>query len=52
MFTALCIGCVCVFVLGTAFRFGMLAGLLAKSGVLPDDWRRWVYNAKNPVSKH
>jgi hypothetical protein len=52
MFTALCIGCVCVFVLGTAIRFGMLAGLLAKGSVLPENWRRWMYDAKSPISRH
>jgi len=48
MFTALCIGCLCVFVFGTAIRFGMLAGLLARTGVLPENWRRWMYGTKNP----
>ena len=27
MFTALCIGCVCVFVFGTAIRFGVMGSL-------------------------
>lgn len=46
MFTALCTGCVCLFVFGTAIRFGMLAGLLARTGGLPEHWRRWMYDTK------
>jgi hypothetical protein len=46
MFTALCIGYVCIFVFETAIRFGMLAGLLGRSGVLPENWRRWIYGAE------
>jgi hypothetical protein len=44
MITALCIGCLAVFVFGTAIRFGVLAGLLGKSGVLPENWRRRMYD--------
>jgi len=35
MFTALCIGFLCVFVFGTGIRFGVLAGFLGRAGVLP-----------------
>jgi hypothetical protein len=52
MFTALCTGCICVFILGTAFRFGMLAGFLGRAKVLPENWRRWMYDVKSPASKH
>jgi len=52
MLTPLCSVCLCVFVLATAVRFGMLVGLLAKSGVLPENWRRWMYDAKSPISRH
>jgi hypothetical protein len=48
MVTALCIGCVCLFVFGTAIRFGMLAGLLGRTGVLPEYWRWWMYDTKGP----
>jgi hypothetical protein len=51
MFTALRIGCFCVFVFGTAVRFGMLAGLLGRTGVLPESWRRWMYDTKGPNPK-
>jgi hypothetical protein len=44
MFTALCISCVVVFVFGAAFRFGVLAGWLGRAGVLPQSWRRWMYD--------
>jgi hypothetical protein len=47
MFTVLCVGCICVFVCGTAIRFGMLAGLLGKTGVLPENWGRWKYDTKS-----
>jgi len=46
MFTVLCISCVVVFVFGTAFRFGLLAGWLGRAGVLPRSWRRWMYDIK------
>lgn len=52
MFTALCIGCLFVFVFGTAIRFGMLAGLLGRTSVLPENWRRWMYDTITPNSKH
>jgi hypothetical protein len=52
MFTALCIGCLCVFVFGTAIRFGMLAGLLGRTGVLPENWRRWMYDTKSAKLQH
>jgi hypothetical protein len=51
MFTVLCVGCICVFVFGTAIRFGMLAGLLGRTGVLPEEWRRWMYDTKSTNSK-
>jgi hypothetical protein len=51
MFTALCIGCLAVFVFGTVMRFGMLAGLLGRSGVLPENWRRWMYDTRRANSK-
>jgi len=47
MFTALGVGCVCFFAFGTAIRFGMLAGLLGRTGVLPENWRRWMYDTKS-----
>jgi hypothetical protein len=50
MFSALCIGCLAVFILGTAIRFGLLAGLLARLGLLPESWRRWMFDAKSPNS--
>jgi len=46
MYTALCISCIVVFVFGTAFRFGMLAGLLGRAHVLPQSWLRWMYDIK------
>jgi hypothetical protein len=46
MFTALCLGCLTAFVFGTAMRFGMLAGLLGRSGMLPESWRRWMYDKR------
>jgi hypothetical protein len=46
MYTAFCVGCLAAFVIGTAIRFGMLAGLLGKTGVLPENWRRWMYDTK------
>jgi hypothetical protein len=30
----------------------MLAGLLGRTGVLPENWRRWMYDTKGPNSKH
>jgi len=51
MFTALCIGCACLFVFGTAIRLGMLAGLLGRTGMLPEHWRRWMFDTKAPNSK-
>ena len=50
MFTALCIGCLCVFIFGTAIRLGMLAGLLGRVGLLPESWRRWMYDASSSDS--
>jgi hypothetical protein len=46
MFTALCVGCVVVLAIGTALRFGMLAGVLGSVGWLPEKWRNWMYDAK------
>jgi hypothetical protein len=51
MFTVLCVGCLAVFVFGTAMRFGMLAGLLGRAGILPETWRRWMYDMKSPTPK-
>jgi len=47
MFTTLCIGCLAVLVFATAMRFGMLAGLLGSSRILPENWRRWMYDTKS-----
>lgn len=52
MFTALCIGFLCVFVFGTGIRFGMLAGFLGRAGVLPEGWQRWMYDTKSQKPKH
>ncbi len=52
MFTALCLGCLAAFVFGTAMRFGMLAGLLGRSGMLPEGWRRWMYDTRHANPKH
>src|SRR6267378_2964237 len=51
MYTALCIGCLAAFGVGTAIRFGMLAGLLSRTGVLPENWRCWMYDMKSPNPK-
>ena len=51
MSTVSCVGCICVFVFGTAIRFGILAGLLGRTGVLPEEWRRWMYDTKSTNSK-
>jgi hypothetical protein len=51
MFTALCVGCVCVFVFGTAIRFAILAGWLGRTGVLPENWWRWMYDTKSTNPK-
>jgi hypothetical protein len=48
LFIALGMGCVGLFVFGTAIRFGMLTGLLGRTGVLPEKWRRWMYDTKSP----
>ncbi len=46
MLTALCVGCVVLFAVGTAARFGVLAGILGSAGWLPEKWRDWMYGAK------
>jgi hypothetical protein len=47
MFTVSCVGCVVLFAVGTALRFGVLAGLLGSAGWLPEKWRAWMYDAKS-----
>jgi hypothetical protein len=46
MFTALCVGCVVLIAVGTAVRFGVLAGVLGSAGWLPEKWRTWMFDAK------
>jgi len=47
MFTALCVGCVVLFAVGTAVRFGLFAGVLGSAGWLPEKWRTWMYDTKS-----
>ena len=46
MLTTLCVACVIGFAVGTAVRFGMLAGVLGSAGFLPEKWRNWIFDAK------
>jgi hypothetical protein len=32
---------------GTAVRFAILAGWLSKAGILPEIWRRWMFDTNS-----
>lgn len=39
-----CMGCVVAFILGSAFRFTLLAQALSAAKLLPTGWRHWLYD--------
>jgi len=43
MLERLCLACVAAFIIGSAFRFTLLAQGLAEAKLLPQSWRRWLY---------
>ncbi len=43
MFKLLWLGCAVVLIIGTAFRFTMLAQGLSEAKLLPKSWRHWLY---------
>lgn len=44
MLKLFCMGCVIAFILGSAFRFTLLAQALSKAKLLPTGWRHWLYD--------
>jgi hypothetical protein len=52
MFKILCLSCVLALIVGSAFRFTLLAAGLAEARVLPDSWRRWLYDLNRVEKVH
>jgi hypothetical protein len=50
MLKLLGLGCVVALVVGTVFRFTMLAQGLSEAKLLPKSWRRWLYDSKHGKS--
>ena len=44
MLKLLCLGCVVALIVGTVFRFTMLAQGLSEAKLLPKSWRHWLYD--------
>jgi hypothetical protein len=40
-------GCMVALVVGTVFRFTLLAQGLSEARLLPASWRRWLYDTKD-----
>jgi len=47
MLKLLCLGCVSALIIGTVFRFTMLAQGLSEAKLLPQSWRRWLYDVNH-----
>jgi len=48
MFKLLCLGCAVILIVGTTFRFTMLAQGLSEAKLLPKSWRHWLYGEHDP----
>jgi hypothetical protein len=48
MYELLCLGCAVVLIIGTVFRFTMLAQGLSEAKLLPKSWRLWLYGEHDP----
>jgi hypothetical protein len=48
MFKLFCVGCGVALIIGSAFRFTLLAQGLAEAKLLPKTWRRWLYDMNHP----
>ena len=46
MVNLLCACCLLALIVGSAFRFTLLAQGLAEARLLPKSWREWLYDSK------
>jgi len=52
MVKLLCLGCVVALIVGSVFRFTLLAQGASEAKLLPKSWRQWLYDTKHAKRAH
>ena len=52
MVKLLCLGCVVTLIVGSVFRFTLLAQGASEAKLLPKSWRQWLYDTKHAKRAH